>query len=246
MSNKYCTFIGSVLSIICSIFLVWWTQVTHGELISPANSATNTSWNQSFFIITNPQRLKFLSDSQKSSMLQRTHGYIDAFTGIVNDMTNQWLLTLEDQQQMLWKVNLQYVNNCTNIDGKISINTYTVNDVLVRNELWAINLYINICFERWFISQLQNNIEQVITHELGHFFYYFHDVTPSVFQKICRIGSTKKALCTRESFVSKYAMTNDEEDYAESFSFWYLDRFPLKNKSKNIEAKKLYFEQLIK
>ncbi|MEI7477149.1 MAG: hypothetical protein WCJ81_00995 [bacterium] len=66
----------------------------------------------------------------------------------------------------------------------------------------------------------------VVSHELGHFYYYFHD-NSDAFSKICRTKSHDKEVrsCLPASFVSMYAMTNSDEDYAESFSYRYRSLF---------------------
>jgi hypothetical protein len=60
-----------------------------------------------------------------------------------------------------------------------------------------------------------------LSHELWHYIYFFKDKNPSSFSEIC--WNKWQINCLPSEFVSKYATKSVEEDYAESFAYWYLD-----------------------
>jgi hypothetical protein len=62
----------------------------------------------------------------------------------------------------------------------------------------------------------------VYIHELAHYVYFFKDSNTNAFEQLCRAGTTKNSQCqSSEAFFSTYAATEPQEDYAESFAFWY-------------------------
>lgn len=253
MRQKYCWYRTFWLTLLCSIFciIVLW-NVSH-TYASDTWSLTNTTteftgqsaqstW---FFTITNPHLLRKLTSEQRTLMIARTRAYVSTFIKTVYDMQNRGFITASDVALLDKKVQLEYVNWCDSIDGKISIKQRYRNGTWTRNELLGINLHINICFQKSFTKQLPTYINQVIVHELGHFIYYFDDIAPYNFQMICWDKWARKATCKKDSFVSLYAMTNEEEDYAESFAARYLKTFP-DTKNAYLLQKKAYFDKLWK
>ena len=66
----------------------------------------------------------------------------------------------------------------------------------------------------------KRHVQQILAHELGHYIYFFKDENPSKFSEIC--WDNGKMNCLPQDFVSNYAKKSKEEDYAESFAYWYL------------------------
>lgn len=178
-------------------------------------------------------------------MIARTRLYASTFIKTVYDMQNRGYIKANDITLLDKKVQLEYVNWCDSVDGKISIKQRFKNGTWTRNELLGINLHINICFKKSFIWKLPEYINEVISHELGHFIYYFDDIAPYNFQMICWEKWARKATCKKDSFISLYAMKNAEEDYAETFSARYLKTFP-DTKNAYLLQKKAYFDKLWK
>lgn len=81
-------------------------------------------------------------------------------------------------------------------------------------------LNVNLCYEDRYIKNYQKYIDQLLTHELGHYFYYFKDNKVDTFNAICRVDT--KNICSDDDFVSAYAQRSKEEDYAETFAYRYM------------------------
>ena len=67
---------------------------------------------------------------------------------------------------------------------------------------------------------VEKHIQQILSHELGHYIYFFKDINPSEFFNIC--WENAEITCLLQEFVSDYATRSQEEDYAESFAYWLL------------------------
>jgi hypothetical protein len=58
--------------------------------------------------------------------------------------------------------------------------------------------------------------------------YYFKDTNVEDFTNIC--WDNDQDTCSSNEFVSTYAQKNKEEDYAESFAYWYMsNKYGIKN-----------------
>ncbi len=84
----------------------------------------------------------------------------------------------------------------------------------------SITLVVNLCNAPFYMNNFQAYMNHILVHELGHYVYYFKDTTHTVFDALCRKNKTN--VCNGSAFVSDYAMTMMEEDYAESFAYRYL------------------------
>jgi hypothetical protein len=76
---------------------------------------------------------------------------------------------------------------------------------------------ISTCLDWRLISQYEQKLKQLVLHEVAHYLQEYTDTDSSNFSSICRDAWTK-GKCTTEDFVSRYAMSNEDEDYAETFS----------------------------
>lgn len=115
------------------------------------------------------------------------------------------------------KIVIEYVNKCGTMHGsyKMSISKSWIKTIK------SISIKINICNKDNYISNFKNYVSQLLVHELWHYVYYFKDANNTVFDNICR--QDKKNICsTKNDFVSDYATSNKEEDYAETFAYRYL------------------------
>jgi hypothetical protein len=151
------------------------------------------------------------------------------------------------------KININYVNGCGTTKGSYHMTQKTDGS---NRKFKAINLNINLCSTEKYLKNFERYVRQILVHELGHYFYYFKDTLSSTFNPICREGET--LICTSDDFVSTYAMTNADEDYAESFTHWYLETYisdqmivDTAHGSANTQTEKLrekaaYFEQAYK
>ena len=144
----------------------------------------------------------------------------------MNILTNDEIKTIKD------KLELRFVESCGDNKWYHKINQYYGdNDVLQNTTLEEIKLDIPLCDSYQYIDQLNTQVKKLLLHELGHYIYYFKDKSTNAFESLCRSsdGKTTKNVCTSDEFVSAYAQTSTEEDYAETFSRWALTKID-KNK----------------
>jgi len=120
-------------------------------------------------------------------------------------------------QRLQAKVELYYVQRCGTTRGSYHMTQRTDG---TERTLKQIKLSINLCSDRDYIALFPHYVRQIFIHELAHYLYYFKDRYADKFSKICRGGTEQ--VCQVEDFVSAYAQTSKEEDYAESFTYWYL------------------------
>jgi predicted SprT family Zn-dependent metalloprotease len=116
------------------------------------------------------------------------------------------------------KVEIQYVRGCGTTHGSYHM---TQRSDGTNRKFTSIKLKINLCNQQTYVENFDRYVRQIFIHELGHYLYYFKDPNPKRFDSLCR-GKGKQ--CESEDFVSSYAEKNKEEDYAESFAHWYLQR----------------------
>jgi hypothetical protein len=94
--------------------------------------------------------------------------------------------------------------------------------------LQFINLYIELCdkyaSDPALTSQRKTSLASIVkwllVHEIGHYIYHIKNTSHPTFETICR--TENKNLCTNSDFITSYAQTNSEEDYAEHFAYRYF------------------------
>ena len=114
-----------------------------------------------------------------------------------------------------------------------------------------IELLVSLCKPLPEVKSLERQLQHILTHELGHYIYFFRDKTTEKFNTICR--NDKQNTCAKGDFYSNYSQENKEEDYAESFAFW-VSQLDNKNSEKEhgsaqsqwIMQKEQYFNTLYK
>lgn len=79
-------------------------------------------------------------------------------------------------------------------------------------------------------------------HEFGHHVRRYKDPTPELFTNICRTDGKRNDRCVDRDFVSEYAQTAPEEDYAEHFQQWVIKR---RSRPGFIDTKIRYFDKLL-
>ena len=131
-----------------------------------------------------------------------------------NNIFNTW-----DLEILSWKIKVHNPNSCGyaswGFHAKLNENTGKVS-------LKQIDIYIPLC--NWiFFLRWDDQIRQIVIHEIGHYIYYFVDKNISVYNNICLKDWIK--------------YWNKEEDYAYAFTYWYVYR-------KIIDMRILYFNLL--
>jgi hypothetical protein len=106
--------------------------------------------------------------------------------------------------------------DCETFHGNVQIKK--VSDLegnVVDLSLERVVLYVNVCYQEYVVDQMEQIVKDLMYHELSHYIYYFKDSNPSEFEAICRQNDKRKLMCGESAFPSSYAMSMDEEDYAE-------------------------------
>ncbi len=124
-------------------------------------------------------------------------------------------LNQQDLETLSGKIELFYYLQYGINEGKFYAKTDKKTDeVLLKGISFKFNLYSM----KSFIADLQADIQRILMHELGHYFYYFQPDVARDFKKIC----WKEVSCIRDDFVSKYAKESLEEDFAETFAYQFF------------------------
>ena len=135
---------------------------------------------------------------------------------ILWNLKNKGILTDQDLKNLDNKIEVFYVPSCEISKWSFHI----LEDSLSKDTRFKeIKLYISTCNPLPNAAQLFSYIEHVLVHELGHYIYFFKDPKARLFTQIC--WKEEQSTCKLQDFHSLYAETNKEEDYAESFAYWY-------------------------
>lgn len=134
----------------------------------------------------------------------------------INKLINDGILEAQDIQNLNNKIQIEYIHQCGNVHGSYHMLVSPNWQKSVKN----IIIKINICSTPVYINNFRRYIDQIFVHELAHYLYYFKDDTTDIFDRICR--KDQRNICGTQWFVSNYATSSKEEDYAESFTYRYL------------------------
>jgi hypothetical protein len=180
----------------------------------------------------NEDRLKGLDDKYeaigtKSEALMKLMVY-----KTFSELIERGLFTLDDVKELDDKITLYREQSCSSFHGNYQIRQTTDSKGNhIRYDTIEMPLVINVCGNYFGINSLYEHFEELITHELGHHFYYYYDREGrSDFEDICRSDEdTQNGQCNESGFVSDYAQTLAPEDYAEHFTHRFLDTIPATN-----------------
>lgn len=142
----------------------------------------------------------------------------------LSNLDELWIFTSKELREIENKIIVDFVSSCGKIRGAHKIYQYYSEGELLDTKLQEISLTVPLCNSYQYIDQLDEQVKKLITHEVGHYLYYFKDESKNVFEDICRVTEKwiQKNVCDRSNFVTNYSQTNAEEDYAETFSRWVL------------------------
>ena len=155
-----------------------------------------------------------LPSEAKKAFSNSTENYLQ---DIMADLVNIHILDQNDLNVLNNKIEVTYQQSCEITEWSFRV---------VRNkQTWKvtfkeIKLIIAYCDKNNTPERQKRHVQQILAHELWHYIYFFKDKNPSNFSKIC--WDNWKMNCLPEDFVSNYARKSQEEDYAESFAYWYL------------------------
>ena len=162
-------------------------------------------------------------------------------------LLSKQLLNWDEIKLFNQKIKIHYTRKCQPLRGNFQ---------LINNDDWSrspkgIELLVSLCKPLPEVKSLERQLQHILTHELGHYIYFFRDKTTEKFNTICR--NDEQNTCTKRDFYSNYSQENKEEDYAESFAFW-VSQLDNKNSEKEhgsaqsqwIMQKEQYFNTLYK
>ena len=162
-------------------------------------------------------------------------------------LLSKQLLNWDEIKLFNQKIKIHYTRKCQPLRGNFQ---------LINNDDWSrspkgIELLVSLCKPLPEVKSLERQLQHILTHELGHYIYFFRDKTTEKFNTICR--NDKQNTCAKGDFYSNYSQENKEEDYAESFAFW-VSQLDNKNSEKEhgsaqsqwIMQKEQYFNTLYK
>ena len=142
---------------------------------------------------------------------------LSAVDNAINSLHTIGALTDDEKSLIKNKMELNFTPSCGKNQWYHKINQYyDNNDVLQKTTLEEIKLDIPLCDSYQYIEPLSTQVQNLAIHEIGHYIYYFKDSSPSSFESLCR--NSRGKTCDASEFVSNYAQTNAQEDYAETFS----------------------------
>lgn len=134
-------------------------------------------------------------------------------------LVEEGILDQQDIARLYDKIHVNYIQSCGSVHGAFHMLVWPD-----RREVSKIVLNINTCTADPYLNNFSSYVNQILVHELWHYIYYFKDFDHDDFDKICRANNSSR--CLASDFVSSYAQRSKEEDYAESFAYWYLVEYP--------------------
>ncbi|NOZ44791.1 MAG: hypothetical protein GXP45_06745 [bacterium] len=180
------------------------------------------------------------SQKLKSKVVELTSQSIKS---VLADMLQNHIIDKQDITLLKDKIKVNYVRGCQATKGSYNIHRVYSGVYLQSTELKELDINVNLCPSFEYLNNLQSYVTEIFSHEMGHHIYYFKDNHPQDFQHICRFNEQHK-ICPSEGFVSKYAETKPEEDYAESFLHRYQKDSTM-NSNSVLQNKKNYFDHLV-
>lgn len=156
----------------------------------------------------------WLPKEARESFYQSTDKYLHE---IIYDLVNIGILDENDLKTMNYKIKVTYQQSCEITEWAFRVIRNKQTGKVTFKE---IELIIAYCDKNNTPERQKRHVQQILAHELGHYIYFFKDKNPSNFSEIC--WDNGKMNCLPQDFVSNYATKSQEEDYAESFAYWYL------------------------
>ncbi len=197
----------------------WWWNIDNQNhnsawdwnLTKNIESDNNLKYNVAF---TFNHNTSWLPEKEKKQFSKDTDKYLHE---IIDDLVKRNIFNQTDISRLNNNINVTYQQSCKVTEWNFHV---------VRNKsTWnlkfkEINLIIAFCDTYNTPEKQKRHVKQILAHELWHYIYFFKDDNPSEFSEICR--ENWKMNCLPTDFVSSYSRKSPEEDYAESFAYWYL------------------------
>lgn len=207
------------------------------EQLLPYEALFDSTFQFNEWINTNAFRPDLIELSQKSKRIMEL-----SVKKWFYELMQAGLLDESDVFILNEKITLHTNLSCDTLNGNYTI-TQKTNKLHehVRYSKQEMPLWVNVCGNYFFIKELSDHFYKIVLHEMWHHFYYHHDREwSSDFINICREDDT----CDVQDFVSAYATTSPEEDYAEHFMFRFLWR--IDGDTQILDEKSLHFDNFLK
>ncbi len=194
--------------------------------------------------VSNRAQVLKMSSVTKKVAVEMSTLYRGIIGGALYRLQQDKILTQADVNSIGSKIYFTYVEQCSELRGLTKVTlSRTSTGRLVDGKLVSISFNINVCEDMSYLSGFDQHIKDLVYHEIAHYIYYLKDTTTTNFESICTTNN--KNTCLRKDYVSDYAMTAQEEDYAESFQSWYQKTIIAKTNTK-LGQKFEYFNVLFK
>ncbi len=195
--------------------------------------------------VENPDFLESLSADERD-LAERSRLLMErALAEVLASFVKKWRFTQQDIDRIADHIFLEYTADCTSVAGKYEV-TYEVDKQGNKKNIrtTGLQLTVSTCTKIGFVLQKHLLSKLIVIHELWHHVWWYKDSTPERFTQLCRSADdTRTDRCTERDFVSEYAQIAPEEDYAEHFQQWVIQR---RSRPWFIDTKLRYFDALFK
>lgn len=217
--QQYCSQKSLLYQLLQSLHEQFWSSLSRQETklipttpsLPPTTKTTPTEHNSAVHLVINHHKEAIPADQHSAIKL------VDSiFHSVFNDLHRLKILSTSDLEQLDWNILVNYRPSCEKTKGSFHL---LQSKQSTNKRFKALKFTISVC-PNIPPSQFVQHIKQILAHELGHYLYFFRDPQATNFDQLCRSNSHNQ--CQQQHFVSEYAQTNKEEDYAESFAYRYL------------------------
>ncbi len=176
--------------------------------------------------VANPQFFLWLNAEQQI-IADRIKRLMDAqIARWLVKLRDRWLINQQDIIMLADTFVLEFHKDCNNFHGRYDIK-WTVDAAwnILNTETTKVLFRVNVCTNYLMLQDFSDFFLSLVIHEMWHHFYFYHDTSIDDFEAICWSDKTvRNSRCTDNDFVTDYARSMAEEDYAEHFMYWFLEK----------------------
>lgn len=193
--------------------------------------------------VVNPEFLQTLSSDERLLAERSREVMVVALASVLDEFVQKWWFTEDDVNMLADVVVLEYTADCWSVAGKYEVSYQVDKNWQKKNvRTTALHLTVSTCTKIWFVVQKLWLSRLIAMHELGHHVWWYKDPSPEQFTNLCwKDEQTRNDRCVERDFVSAYAQTAPQEDYAEHFQQWVIKR---RARPWFIDTKLRYFDRL--
>ena len=165
--------------------------------------------------VSNRAQVLKMSAITKQVAVEMTTLYRNIVAESLLELRRSGILTHNDVADIWSKITFNYVEQCSELRWFTKVILTRSGGKVIGWKLSTLSLNINVCEDKSYLTDFDAYIKDLVYHEIAHYIYYIKDTKKASFESICT--STK---CVSTDYVTEYASTAPEEDYAETFQFW--------------------------